>query len=76
MCMRGSDGLLIEYEILSFIMGGNLRFLCQMLNYSSGSRSMVPEQQKPQSKASKAPQMILIHKEVLGPTPDLPNQKL
>lgn len=40
MCMKGPVG--IEYEILSFMVGRNLCFLCQMLNYSSGSQHVVP----------------------------------
>lgn len=40
--MKGPVGTWVEYEILSFIVRGSSCFLCQMLNFSSSSRSVAP----------------------------------
>lgn len=41
-CVEWPGGTWVESEILSCTVGGNLCFLCQMLNSSSGSQSVAP----------------------------------
>lgn len=42
MCVEWPGGTWVESEILSCTVGGSLCFLCQMLNWSSGSQSVAP----------------------------------